>query len=79
MFKEVMRIDLNHIIDVSIIDKGVAFIVTAEGDITLKNVPKCIEKVIQIISKNNTSIYLLTKHYGSDERFIDIISLEGRK
>ena len=79
MFKELMRIDLNHIIDVSIIDRGVAFIMTAEGDITLKNVPKCIEKVIQIISKKNTNIYLLTKHYDSDERFIDIISLEGRK
>ena len=52
---------------------------TAEGDITLKNVPKCIEKVIQIISKKNTNIYLLTKHYDSEERFIDIISLEGRK
>lgn len=79
MFKEAMQIDLNHIIDVSIIDRGVAFIMTAEGDITLKNVPKCIEKVIQIISKSNTSIYLLTKHYGRNERFIDIISLEGRK
>lgn len=79
MFEEILRFDLDYIVDVSIVDIGVAFIKTAEGDITLKNIPKCIEKVIQIINKKGTNIYLLTKHYESNERFIDIISLEGRK
>lgn len=79
MFEEILRFDLDYIVDVSIVDIGVAFIKTAEGEITLKNIPKCIEKVIQIINKKGANIYLLTKHYESNERFIDIISLEGRK
>lgn len=79
MFEELLRFNLNYIVDVSIIDKGVALISTAEGDLTIKNIPKCIKEVVHIIDKKGAYIYVETIHYNSNERFIDIISLEGRK
>lgn len=74
MFNGHIQFNLDPIVDVSVVDIGVAFIRTNTGYTYLNYIPKCIEKVLHIVDIKDKYMILITKHYNRDEQFIDMLS-----
>lgn len=74
MFNGQVQFNLDSIIDVTVMDIGVAFIRTYTGYTYLNIIPKCIEKVLHIVDIRDNSLTLITKHRNRNEQFIDVLS-----
>lgn len=73
MFGGQIQFNLDPIVDVTVVDVGIAFIKTNAGYTYINTIPECIEKVLHIVDIKDNCIILITKHYNRDEQFIDML------
>ena len=74
MFNGQVHFNLDSVVDVTVMDVGVAFIKTYTGYTYLNTIPECIEKVLHIVDIRDNSLTLITKHRNRNEQFIDVLS-----
>ena len=62
MFEEILRFNLDYIIDISIVDIGVAFIKTAEGEITLNGAVQYMVAPDEDVTAHLTDLDVVANH-----------------
>ena len=79
MFERCRLVEYTSIIDVTILSKGIAFIRTIMGDLTLSNIDEDIEKVLNVVDFKNGYVYVITNHYDKEAHYIDEIKIREEK